>query len=218
VSIGLLAERAVRGLVRETEHRWGIAPVVRCTLGVALVGWSLRMWTVRKFAGVVKFFVVMFLFVWSSSHVACISFSSSALRTAPLVADLFYRCRPQVYVPHTCYSPYSFSSRLSVLVLTPHSSSVGTILLRLVSLHVPCRVHFLFPFPLVTDLMPFSELPTGRGLICSSLLTFLADVSCPISRTCLSPKPILSYRLVIHLTHTIPWYSLLFYDYASLCT
>jgi hypothetical protein len=100
-SIGLLAERAVRGLVRETEHRWGIAPVVRCTLGVALVGWSLRMWTVRKFAGVVKFFVVMFLFVWSSSHVARISVSSSALCTAPLVADLFYRCRPQVYVPHT---------------------------------------------------------------------------------------------------------------------
>jgi hypothetical protein len=72
----------------------------------------------------------------------------------------------------TCYSPYSFSSRLSVLVLTPHSSSVGTILLRLVSLHVPRRVHFLFPFPLVTDLTLFSELPTGRGLI------FFAYLSC----------------------------------------
>jgi hypothetical protein len=95
-----------------------------------------------------------------------------------------------------CYSPYSFASHLSVLVLTPYSSSVGTTLLRLVSLHVPRRVHFLFPFPFVTDLTPFSELPTGRGLICSSLLTFLADASCPISRTLLSPKPILSYRLV----------------------
>jgi hypothetical protein len=45
-SIGLLAERAVWGLVGETEHRWGIAPVVGCTLGIALVGWSLRMWAV----------------------------------------------------------------------------------------------------------------------------------------------------------------------------
>jgi hypothetical protein len=120
--------------------------------------------------------------------------------------------------PYCCYSPYSFSSRLSVLVLTLYSSSVGTILLRLVSLHVPRRIHFLFPFPLVTDPTPFSKSPTGRGLIHSSLLTFLDDVSCPISRTFLSPKPILLYRLVIHITHTIPWCSLSFYDYASLCT
>jgi hypothetical protein len=70
-----------------------------------------------------------------------------------------------------CYSPYSFSSHLLVLVLMSYSSPVGTILLRLVSLHVPHRVHRLFPFPLVTDLTPFSELPTGRGLIRSPLLT-----------------------------------------------
>jgi hypothetical protein len=74
-------------------------------------------------------------------------------------------------VHEACYSPSCFTSRLFVLVLTPYSSSVGTILLRLVSLHVPRRVHYLFPFPLVTDLTPFSELPTGRGLIRSSLLT-----------------------------------------------
>jgi hypothetical protein len=71
-----------------------------------------------------------------------------------------------------CYSPSFITSRLFVLVLTSHSSSVGTTLLRLVPLHVPRRVHFLFSFPLVTDLTLFSELPTGRGLI------FFAYLSC----------------------------------------
>jgi hypothetical protein len=74
---------------------------------------------------------------------------------------------------HThCYSPYSFTPRLFVLFLVSHSSPVGNTFLRLVSLYVPCRTHFFLPFPLVTDLTPFSELPTGRGLIRSSLLTF----------------------------------------------
>jgi hypothetical protein len=72
-----------------------------------------------------------------------------------------------------CYSPYSFASHLSVFVLAPNSSSVGTILLWLVSLHVPCRIHFLFPLPFVTDPTPFSKLPTGRGLTHSSCLSFL---------------------------------------------
>jgi hypothetical protein len=133
--------------------------------------------------------------------------SSSSSRASSRLSS-YCTCLPALrYLPvrrGDCYSPYSFSSRVSVLVLTSYSSSVGTIFLRLVSLYVPRRVHFLFPFPLVTDLTPFSELPTGRGLVRSSLLTFLADVSCPISRTFLSPKPILLYRLVIHLTHTIP--------------
>jgi hypothetical protein len=84
-----------------------------------------------------------------------------------------YRSRLKQTGAGVCYSPYSFTSHLSVLVLTPNSSSVGTILLRLVSLHVPRRIHFLFPLPSVTDPTPFPELPTGRGLIHSSCLPFL---------------------------------------------
>jgi hypothetical protein len=45
-----------------------------------------------------------------------------------------------------CYNPYSLSSCLPFLVLTQDSPSVGTIFLRLVSLHVPHKSHFFHPF------------------------------------------------------------------------
>jgi hypothetical protein len=74
-----------------------------------------------------------------------------------------------------CYSPYSLTPRLFVLFLASYSSPVGNTFLRLVSLYVPCRTHFFLPFPLVTDLTPFSELPTEEVLSVLPCLPFLAD-------------------------------------------
>jgi hypothetical protein len=105
------AMRCLSGWVRSMVMIWryGVLSGRRSAVGASRlwwgVCWALSSWDSGRytweFAGVVKFPVVIFLFVWSSSHVACIFSSSSAFHTAPLVADSFYRClAPSIRTPH----------------------------------------------------------------------------------------------------------------------
>ena len=107
-----------------------------------------------------------------------------------------------------CYSLSPLPWYLSLFLLTPHSSTLWYVLIRLGTFSDSLEFFELFFYQTLTRTILIPLLPDGMIPVDSSVLTLIMDsfVFCPI----------LSYRTCIPYYSSIPSCSMEFYAYVSL--